>query len=186
MRSELASAPLPQYGVWLMFARFRIPSFWSQDSVCFWYSATNDAGEEDKQSALNIVITGDELKLVTRNEASPIYNEACNVAVAENTWYSLAILANLTPGGDGYFRTTLDGEVIATLSAGPTWWDDAAPPFYGFGVYGGWNGSDPMTMEVSDFTVQQVAALPDDDTLRIVARQAQPTSRARHGMRLSA
>lgn len=151
MRSELASAPLPRYGTWLMRARFMLPALWRQDGICFWYSASDDPGES-KQSALSVCITGDRLKLLTRSEAKPGYHEAANVAITAGRWYTLQLLANITPNSAGFCTAVLDDECIAHW-AGPTWWSDAVPPFYGFGVYGGWNGSDPMAMHVAEFSV---------------------------------
>ena len=151
LRSELASDPLPRYGVWTMHAEFMIPALWPQDSVCFWYSATNDAGES-KQYALSVIITGDLFKICTHTEAEPGYHEACRVSIVAGQWYRFDLFANLTPGTDGFCVASLNDKKIAAWD-GPTWWDDKVPPFYGFGVYGGWNGSDPLLMQVREFSV---------------------------------
>ena len=152
LRSELASPPLPRYGVWTMHTEFMIPTLWPQDSVCFWYSATNDAGEA-KQSALSVVVTGDLFKICTHTEAAPGYHEACRVKITGGLWHRFDMLANLTHEADGFCVAFLDDVKIAEWT-GPTWWDDKTPPFYGFGVYGGWSPvNEAMLMHVREFSV---------------------------------
>lgn len=152
LRSECASPPLPRYGVWTMHAEFMVPELWPEDSICFWYSAVNDPGQVPKQSALSVSITGSRLKVLTHTEAHPEYHEACNVPIVAAHWYRFDMFTNLTLHADGFCIATLDDKRIAQWD-GPTWWDQIIPPFYGFGVYGGWNGSAPLLMQVREFSV---------------------------------
>ena len=80
------------------------------------------------------------------------HHEACNVPITAGQWHRFDMLTNLTPHADGFCVAFLDDRKIAEWS-GPTWWDDIVPPFYGFGVYGGWNDSAPLLMQVREFSV---------------------------------